>query len=212
MRTSVAVAIAVALVASSAHAQGPPLRIDFEGRLAKPAAPAPYTPGPPVRIDFEGRQARLAAPAPYTAGPPVRIDFEGRQPKPARVVTIPSAPSSPPPPQSLPQGQPGGMAQKQAVRAATIKAVQPEKCVGKGGSLTILGGGFGAAQGDARVVLAAASPVPLKVLNWSNDRVAVALPDDPRIAAGQTYVLGLQDGGGRLIGNTVKVVICWSKG
>jgi hypothetical protein len=213
MRTSIAIAVAVVLVASSAHAQGPAVRIDFEGRLAKPAAPAPYTPGPPVRIDFEGRQARpAAAGAPYTAGSPVRIDFEGHQPKPDRVVATPSMPSSPPPSQSPPKGQsPSASPQKQVARAAAIKSVQPEKCVPKGGSLTILGAGFGAIQGGARMMLAAAS-VPLKVASWSDERVVAVLPDDPRIEAGKAYGLGLQESNGQSVSNTMKIVICVSKG
>jgi hypothetical protein len=69
---------------------GPPIRLDFEGTLPRPApqqaqqpqkpsvaeAPKPYVARPPIRVDFEGSYTRAAATV-YRPGPAIRVDFEG---------------------------------------------------------------------------------------------------------------------------------------
>ncbi len=97
-----------------------------------------------------------------------------------------------------------------ALQQATITGYQHEGCVKKGADVTVLGAGFGNAQGLRRVVLwGGGDSVSLMVTAWFESQITVRLPADARIAVGGVYHIGLQDRVGNWVSNIGPVVtIC----
>lgn len=88
-----------------------------------------------------------------------------------------------------------------------IGGFQPEGCVRKTSSVTILGREFGATQGGNRVELGGHGiGLLLPVTAWSPTSITVTIPNDPRIAIGQWYYIGLQNSAGNWITNIDKTI------
>ena len=86
-----------------------------------------------------------------------------------------------------------------------ITGYEGQGCVRKGAQLTILGNGFGDAQGPNRVEIGGHG-VALRapVVSWSSGRIVVTVPNDPRLEAGQWYYAGLKNDRGTWISNIDK--------
>jgi hypothetical protein len=85
---------------------------------------------------------------------------------------------------------------------AEIDGYAPADCFRKGGAVTILGSGFGDEQGSRRAVLGGHGiSVLLAVWRWSDGRIAATIPNDPRIRAGRSYYIGIQNGAGHWVSN-----------
>jgi hypothetical protein len=94
--------------------------------------------------------------------------------------------------------------------AARITGYDITTCVDRGGTVVVRGGGFGARQGTRRVHLGGFGiSVRLTVVEWSDQRLRVVIPDDPRIQQGQLYYIGVQDDRGQWISNiSERIRIC----
>jgi len=79
------------------------------------------------------------------------------------------------------------------VAAPHINGYSPIGCIGKGDVLNVVGTGFGATQGVRGVALGGPGiRIPLAVEGWSDTRVRVRLPDEPKIQPGQWYFAALE--------------------
>jgi hypothetical protein len=96
------------------------------------------------------------------------------------------------------------------VGQAMISGYEPRDCVSKGEKVTVLGMGFGRAQGLSRVVLwGGGDSVDLTVTTWFDSQISVLLPNDGRIREGRIYQIGLQDRSGNWVSNIGPVIkIC----
>jgi hypothetical protein len=83
-----------------------------------------------------------------------------------------------------------------------ITGYEPAGCVRKGGGLTVLGSGFGGSRGPNLVELGGHG-VGIRVAPglWSNTRIVLTVPDDPRLQNGQWYYAGIQNAQGNWISN-----------
>ena len=94
--------------------------------------------------------------------------------------------------------------------AAVVDHLTPRPCVDRGGTVTIYGSGFGHQQGSRVVELGGHGiGILLPVRSWSNTRITALVPDDPRIAFGQWYYIGLQSQDRHWISNISRTInIC----
>ena len=91
-----------------------------------------------------------------------------------------------------------------------IDRLGPTPCVDRGGTATIYGSGFGAAQGDRLVELGGHGiGIFLTVISWSDTEIRVVVPNDPRIQFSQWYYIGLQNAEHHWITNISRnITIC----
>ncbi len=111
------------------------------------------------------------------------------------MVTISQAADS----RATPPVQPIGRAVTPVITSApVISGLNPTGCYQRGATFSILGRGFGAAPaGRTPALLGSGFVLRLIVNSWSDTRIQVRLPDDPRILSGQRYDLGILSAEGR---------------
>jgi hypothetical protein len=152
-----------------------------------------HQPPPPARAAApdDGRPRPRSAPPARAAG------TEDGLPRPR-----PAAARPPPPPAVAGRGD--------ETFQAVITGLVPDTCVDRGGSVVVRGARFGDQQGTRRAVLGGHGlSVRLTVLEWSGDRLRLAVPDDGRIRQATRYYIGLQDAAGLWITNiSTSVRIC----
>ncbi len=72
---------------------------------------------------------------------------------------------------------------------AVITGIEQRSCVDKGGVVTIRGARFGAPQGSRLAVLGGHGlSVTLRVVEWTDSRLRLVVPDDPRIENERWYL------------------------
>ena len=73
----------------------------------------------------------------------------------------------------------------------TISGYAQAGCVSPGSSITILGSYFGSQK--AAVLGGQGISVPLTISSWNSSQITAMIPNNPGIAAGQWYYIGIQD-------------------
>jgi hypothetical protein len=88
----------------------------------------------------------------------------------------------------------GGPIVNPAWQPFQIIGYEGQGCVRRGGTLTILGNGFGDVPGPNAVYIGGHGVgLPARVLSWSSRRIVVTVPNDPRLEAGQRYYVGIMN-------------------
>jgi hypothetical protein len=78
-----------------------------------------------------------------------------------------------------------------AMLPPSISGYSQTGCINTGGSVTILGRNFGSQK--TAILGGHGIIVPLTISSWSNNQIIAMIPNNPGVAAGQGYYIGISD-------------------